>query len=97
MGTMTGLAPDDTIGVAPGALWIASNAIDQGAGPDFDNDVIACLEFMADPDGDPADHRRRARRGAELLGRERELRPATPTATAAGGMPSTTARPPAWC
>ena len=54
MGTMTGLAPDDTIGVAPGAVWIASNIInspDTGAG--FDNGVIASLEFMADPDGDP--------------------------------------------
>ncbi len=54
MGTMTGLAPDDTIGIAPGALWIASNVINQGTGSEFDNDVIASLEWMADPDGNPA-------------------------------------------
>jgi subtilisin family serine protease len=55
MGTMTGLAADDTIGVAPGALWIASNIINSSASdPAFDNGVIASLEFMADPDGDPA-------------------------------------------
>jgi subtilisin family serine protease len=53
MGTMTGLAPDDTIGVAPGAHWIATNVINQGANPGFDSDVLASLEFMADPDGDP--------------------------------------------
>jgi subtilisin family serine protease len=53
MGTITGLADDDTIGVAPGALWIASNIIDSGTGVDFDNGVIASIEFMADPDGNP--------------------------------------------
>ena len=54
MGTITGLADDDTIGVAPGALWIATNVIDQGVSPGFDNDVIVSLEFMTDPDGDPS-------------------------------------------
>ena len=53
MGTITGLAPDDTIGVAPGALWIATNTINQGVSTEFDNDVIESLEFFADPDGDP--------------------------------------------
>ncbi|MFH1865235.1 MAG: S8 family serine peptidase, partial [Candidatus Eisenbacteria bacterium] len=53
MGTVTGLAPDDTIGVAPGALWIAANSIDQGVSSEFDNDVIASLEWFADPDGNP--------------------------------------------
>jgi subtilisin family serine protease len=53
MGTITGLAPDDTIGVAPGALWIATNTINQGVGTEFDNDVIESLEFFADPDGNP--------------------------------------------
>ena len=53
MGTITGLAPDDTIGVAPGALWIATNTINQGVSTEFDNDVIEALEFFADPDGDP--------------------------------------------
>ena len=55
MGTLTGLAPGDTIGVAPGAMWIAANAINNPAdGADYDNGIIAALEFMADPDGDPA-------------------------------------------
>jgi len=53
MGTITGLAVDDTIGVAPGAVWIASNTINQGVGSEFDNDVIASLEWFADPDGNP--------------------------------------------
>jgi len=52
-GTMTGVAYDDTVGVAWGAEWIACNAIDQGVGPAFDNDVITALEWFADPDGDP--------------------------------------------
>ncbi len=54
MGTITGFAPDDTIGVAPGAQWIATNVINMSSGTAFDNAVIASLEFMADPDGDPA-------------------------------------------
>jgi len=55
MGTETGLgvATGDTIGVAWGAYWIACNAIGQGTGPEFDNDVITALEWFADPDGDP--------------------------------------------
>ena len=46
-------AASDTIGVAPGAEWIAANAIDQGVGSEFDNDVIDCFQWFADPDGDP--------------------------------------------
>ena len=53
MGTVMGLAPDDTVGVAPGALWIASNIINSGTGAPFDNGVIASFEWLADPDGDP--------------------------------------------
>jgi subtilisin family serine protease len=53
VGTMVGGAPGDEVGVAPGALWIASNVINMGAGPAFDNAVIASLEWMADPDGNP--------------------------------------------
>ncbi len=53
VGTMCGLAPDDTIGVAPGARWIAANAIDQGVSEGFDNDIIECFQWFADPDGDP--------------------------------------------
>ncbi len=53
MGTLTGLADGDTIGVAPGAQWIATNAISAPV-VTFDNAIIASLEFMTDPDGDPA-------------------------------------------
>ncbi len=53
MGTITGLAADDTIGVAPGAHWIVSNAVDWGVDEYFDGFIIAALEFMTDPDGDP--------------------------------------------
>lgn len=53
VGTMAGLAPDDTIGVAPGAEWIAANPIDQGVNPDFDNDIFNCFQFFTDPDGNP--------------------------------------------
>ncbi|MBD3237606.1 MAG: S8 family serine peptidase [Candidatus Eisenbacteria bacterium] len=58
MGTECGLgaATQDTVGVAWNALWIACNAIDQGVGPEFDNDVIACYQWLADPDGDPGTH-----------------------------------------
>lgn len=52
-GTMCGLAPDDTIGIAPGAMWISANAIDQGASGGFDNDIIQCFQWFADPDGNP--------------------------------------------
>jgi len=52
MGTICG-ASSDTIGVAPGARWLATNPIDQGTGSEFDNDVIAALEWFADPDGNP--------------------------------------------
>jgi len=47
-----GGADGDTVGVAPGAHWIATNALVAQAFL-FDNAVIASLEFMADPDGDP--------------------------------------------
>ncbi|HPF71542.1 MAG TPA: S8 family serine peptidase, partial [Candidatus Krumholzibacteria bacterium] len=55
MGTIAGRAANDTIGVAPGAEWIASNIINYpGVDAGFDNGVIASLEFMSDPDGNPA-------------------------------------------
>lgn len=53
MGTITGSAPGNQIGVAPGALWIADNTINQGAGSAFDNDVLSGLQWFADPDGNP--------------------------------------------
>ncbi len=52
-GTMTGVAPNDSIGVAWGAEWIACNVIGQPVSEDFDNDVIAAFEWLTDPDGDP--------------------------------------------
>ena len=52
-GTMTGVAPDDTVGMAWEGEWIACNAINQGVGSGFDNDVIAAFQWFADPDGDP--------------------------------------------
>ena len=55
MGTMVGRgAPTaDTVGVAFNAEWIACNAIGQGVGSEFDNDVIAGFQWTADPDGNP--------------------------------------------
>lgn len=55
MGTLVGIAAAtaDTIGVAWGARWIACNAINQGVSHEFDNDVIAAFQWIADPDGDP--------------------------------------------
>ncbi|MCB1161195.1 S8 family serine peptidase [bacterium] len=52
LGTVVGLAPGDSIGVAPGAEWIACNAIGQGVSPEFNADIFAALEWFADPDGD---------------------------------------------
>lgn len=54
-GTVTGLGAttQDTIGVAWGAQWIACNPLGQESGPEFDNDVIHCYQWLADPDGDP--------------------------------------------
>ncbi len=51
MGTICGLGPNDAIGVAPGALWIADNTINQGTGGAFDSDVTTGLQWFADPDG----------------------------------------------
>ena len=52
MGTICGLAPNDSIGVAPGAEWIASNPIMMSSGSSFDNAVITSLQWFADPDED---------------------------------------------
>ncbi len=54
-GTLAGLgaATGDTIGVAWGAQWIAANAIRQGVGSEFNFDVLDCLQWFADPDGNP--------------------------------------------
>lgn len=56
MGSVTGASPTtgDTVGVAPGAYWIASAPIDRGGGiPRTVSDAILSFEWMVDPDGDP--------------------------------------------
>ena len=55
MGTMCGMgvATGDTIGIAWEARWIADNAINQGTGSEFDNDVTDAFEWFTDPDGNP--------------------------------------------
>ncbi len=55
MGTECGRgdATGDTVGIAYDAEWISSNAINQGVGDHWDNDVITAYEWFADPDGDP--------------------------------------------
>ena len=56
MGILTGLgeATLDSIGVAPGALWIAANALRETPGSaSFDNMVIQSYQWFADPDGNP--------------------------------------------
>ncbi|MBI5060632.1 S8 family serine peptidase [candidate division KSB1 bacterium] len=55
MGTMAGRAivGSDTqwVGCAPAARWIADNAINQGVGGGFDNDIIDAFQWFANPDG----------------------------------------------
>ena len=56
MGTMCGrefLNNGDTltVGAAPDAEWIACNAINQGVGSPFDQDVLDAYQWFADPDG----------------------------------------------
>ncbi|MDP6158353.1 MAG: S8 family serine peptidase [Phycisphaerales bacterium] len=54
MGTVTGGAPGDQIGVAPGAEWIAAAPIDRGGGiPQTVSDAILSFQWIADPDGNP--------------------------------------------
>ncbi|MBL0062609.1 MAG: S8 family serine peptidase [bacterium] len=56
MGTICGTgganSQFDTIGVAPGAEWIAMNAVG-GFGADFFSDVLTGYQWFADPDLDP--------------------------------------------
>lgn len=56
MGTICGreISGTDTttVGSAPDAEWIACNAINQGVGNAFDNDVINAYQWFANPDGD---------------------------------------------
>lgn len=56
MGTICGnsTVTNDSIGVAPGAQWIACNAIDQGSSDAFDNDILTAFQWFADPDSNSA-------------------------------------------
>lgn len=55
MGSLTGAEPGDTVGVAPGATWIASAPVGRGGGiPEMIADIILCFEWMIDPDGNPS-------------------------------------------
>ena len=56
LGTMAGLGAttNDSIGVAWGADWIASNGIQADTTPDGGDPIIAAFQWFADPDGDPA-------------------------------------------
>ena len=53
MGTLCGGTPGDQIGVAPGALWIASAAMIY-SDENMISNIIASFEWMIDPDGDPS-------------------------------------------
>jgi subtilisin family serine protease len=55
MGTMVGSVEGDTIGVAPGAQWIAAGVVDRGGGIQRTiADLLLAFEWAADPDGDPS-------------------------------------------
>ena len=55
MGTMVGAEVADTVGVAPGAQWIAAAVVDRGGGIQRTiSDILAAFEWAADPDGDPS-------------------------------------------
>jgi subtilisin family serine protease len=53
MGTICGGAPGDQVGVAPGANWIASGAIDRVDIPTTVADAIESFQWILDPDGNP--------------------------------------------
>jgi subtilisin family serine protease len=54
MGTVVGGAPGDEVGVAPGAHWISSGAIDRASISQTVADAIESFEWLIDPDGDPS-------------------------------------------
>ncbi len=55
MGTMVGSSGGDTVGVAPGAQWIAAAVVDRGGGIQRSiTDLLAAFQWAADPDGDPS-------------------------------------------
>jgi hypothetical protein len=55
MGIMVGSEGADTVGVAPGAQWIAAAVVDRGGGILRSiSDILAAFQWAADPDGDPS-------------------------------------------
>ena len=55
LGSIVGGSPGDSIGVAPGAEWIAGASIDRGGGiPGTLSDAIETFEWAVDPDGNPS-------------------------------------------
>jgi subtilisin family serine protease len=52
MGTICGnsTVSNDSVGVAPGAQWIACGAINQPASSELDNDILIAFQWFADPD-----------------------------------------------
>ena len=53
MGTITGRAGSDTIGVAPGAKWISAGVIDRVSIERTIADALLAFQWIADPDGNP--------------------------------------------
>jgi subtilisin family serine protease len=55
MGTVLGSDGADTVGVAPGAEWIAAGVVDRGKtfGGTI-SDLLTAFQWLADPDGNPA-------------------------------------------
>lgn len=55
MGTMVGSHEGDTVGVAPGAQWIAAAVVSRGGGSQRTvSDILAAFQWAADPDGNPS-------------------------------------------
>lgn len=57
MSIILGSSGSDTVGVAPGAMWIAANAFEQdnrGVQSTTNGVLLECFEWVADPDGDPS-------------------------------------------
>ena len=53
MGTIMGMTPGDTIGVAFGAKWISAAVIDRVSLEQTESDAVLAFQWSADPDGDP--------------------------------------------
>jgi subtilisin family serine protease len=53
MGTICGVTPGDTIGVAFNATWISAAVIDRISLERTESDAILAFQWTADPDGDP--------------------------------------------